>query len=68
LIDDPTEVNGFETCLACVNEWKIDFAAPCFVAHRRDSQRIIDTLSLSATTREATTDWNSGRSPDGSLR
>ncbi|MFL9863383.1 hypothetical protein PQR67_04280 [Paraburkholderia fungorum] len=53
--DDPAELNGFETCLVCVNEWNIDFAAPCFVAQRRDSQGIIDTLSLSVTTMEVTT-------------
>ncbi|CAE6686068.1 hypothetical protein R75461_04809 [Paraburkholderia nemoris] len=51
---DPTELNGFETCLVCVNEWNVDFAAPCFVAQRADSQGIIDTLSLSVTTMEAT--------------
>ncbi|MFM0674586.1 hypothetical protein [Paraburkholderia sediminicola] len=53
--DDSTELNGFETCLVCVNEWNIDFAAPCFVAQRHDSQGIIDTLSLSVTTMEVTT-------------
>ncbi|NYH14261.1 hypothetical protein [Paraburkholderia bryophila] len=53
--DDPTELNGFETCLVCVNEWNVDFAALCFVAQRPDSQGIIDTLSLSVTTMEVTT-------------
>ncbi|SOE56473.1 hypothetical protein SAMN05446635_1077 [Burkholderia sp. OK233] len=53
--DDLTELNGFETCLVCVNEWNIDFAAPCFMAQRHDSQGIIDTLSLSVTTMEVTT-------------
>ncbi|MBB5502230.1 hypothetical protein [Paraburkholderia sp. MM5384-R2] len=52
--DDSTELNGFETCLVCVNEWNRDFAAPCFIAHRHDSQGTIDTLSLSVTTMEVT--------------
>jgi len=52
---DRAEWHGFESCFVCIRDWCVDYPGPCFMPPATIEERIIDTLSVSATTLGAAT-------------